>query len=355
MNQEDSLNDLSDLSDNLRTALIRSEIKASGDALRHKYPLLRNNNLCGMGIFLFAIGGVLACGWAYWQALIPAWLCIPLVAIFTSLLHELEHDLIHWQYFKNNKFMHHLMLLGVWLFRPGTINPWVRRGMHFQHHKTSGTRKDVEERGIGNGESFGLLRFFVMLDTFVGNLVRILMRFPKGRRAHAAKSLLKNNFPLPVMTAITWYGFLLFHAIDLLANAAGQPVQWSTGTLLFMDSVSFWIVVLIAPFYLRSFCLNFISSNMHYYGDVESLIQQTQVFNSPVFWPLHLFCFNFGSTHGIHHFVVGEPFYIRQLTAPAAHRVMKENGVRFNDFGTFLRANRFSTEPARLQGAIPEQ
>ena len=59
--------------------------------------------------------------------------------------------------------------------------------------------------------------------------------------------------------------------------------------------------------------------------------------------PFQLFCFNFGATHAIHHFVVKEPFYIRQWTAPVAHRVMREMGVRFNDTATFGRANRFQT------------
>ena len=40
--------------------------------------------------------------------------------------------------------------------------------------------------------------------------------------------------------------------------------------------------------------------------------------------------------------MVKEPFYIRQLTVPVAHKVMREMGVRFKDFGTFGRANRFT-------------
>jgi hypothetical protein len=86
---------------------------------------------------------------------------------------------------------------------------------------------------------------------------------------------------------------------------------------------------------------------MHYYGDVElgNVIQQTQVLNPWWMWPLQAFCFNFGSTHGIHHFVVKEPFYIRQMTAKVAHKVMAEMGVRFNDFGTFARANRLGFPP----------
>ena len=61
-----------------------------------------------------------------------------------------------------------------------------------------------------------------------------------------------------------------------------------------------------APNVLRVFCLHFVSSNMHYYGDVEpgNVIQQTQVLNPWWLWPLQAFCFNFGSSHAIHHFVV---------------------------------------------------
>lgn len=66
---------------------------------------------------------------------------------------------------------------------------------------------------------------------------------------------------------------------------------------------------------------------------------------------MQAFCFNFGSSHGIHHFVVKEPFYIRQLTVPVAHEVMREMGVRFNDFGTFERANRF----VREEGVVREE
>jgi hypothetical protein len=41
------------------------------------------------------------------------------------------------------------------------------------------------------------------------------------------------------------------------------------------------------------------------------VIQQTQVLNPWWMLPFQLFCFNFGSTHAIHHFVVRDPFYIR--------------------------------------------
>lgn len=319
---------------------IRGVIRQAGDDVRRRYPLLANNNLMGMAIFVLSIAGILSCGWAYLNDIMPAWVCIPLVAILTSFLHELEHDLIHWQYFKNNKGIHNLMLLGVWVFRPGTINPWIRRKLHFLHHKTSGTSQDMEERGIGNGHPYGFVRFWVMMDTFTGNLLRVWMFIPAGKRWKSAKKIIASNAPFGVITAFLWYSFLFIHLVNALASLAGASAP--AALLSYNDAISPLIVILIAPFYLRSFCLNFISSNMHYYGGVTSLINQTQVLNDWRFLPFQLFCFNFGSTHGIHHFVVGEPFYIRQMTAKAAHKAFREHGVRFNDLGTFGRANRYA-------------
>lgn len=238
------------------------------------------------------------------------------------------------------------MLLGVWLFRPGTINPWIRRHLHFLHHKKSGTAEDLEEQGIGNGMSYrgltGLLRMFIMMDTFSGNLVHNILHAPKGKKIRRVIGLLVTNFPLGIINSLVWYSFLIFHGSSLVATSMGAPIEWSAATLQNMEWINVLVVLLVAPFYLRSFSINFISSSMHYYGDVKSTLEQTQVLNHPIFWPFQLFCFNFGSTHGIHHFVISEPFYIRQLTANASHKIMKENGVRFNDFKTFGRANSFN-------------
>ena len=78
----------------------------------------------------------------------------------------------------------------------------------------------------------------------------------------------------------------------------------------------------------------------------RNALQQTQVMNHWWLWPFQLFCFNFGSTHCIHHFVVKDPFYLRQMTAPYAHKVLAEAGIRFNDFGTYKRSNRYTlTQP----------
>jgi hypothetical protein len=82
------------------------------------------------------------------------------------------------------------------------------------------------------------------------------------------------------------------------------------------------------------------------FGDVERIIDQTQVLNGWYFWPLQLFCANFGGTHGVHHFVVGLPFYLRPVVSGLAHKAMRKYGVRFNDLGTFRRLNRIRAKIA---------
>jgi hypothetical protein len=84
------------------------------------------------------------------------------------------------------------------------------------------------------------------------------------------------------------------------------------------------------------------------------------VLSSRLLWPLQAFCFNFGATHIIHHYVVRQPFYVRQLVAAAAHAEMFRQGVRHNDFGTIARNNRAglgtgaaATDPGRGRNSVP--
>jgi len=327
-------------SDQEKVNAIRQAIKESGDRWRRKFPFLANNDLMGLLIFVASITGIGMAGYTYLNGVISALTCILVVAFLTSLLHELEHDLIHWQYFKKHKLVHHLMMFGVWFFRPGTINPWIRRHLHFLHHKTSGTEKDIEERGIGNGQPYSLLRWCIMFDPVLGNIAKILIGNEPKKGFRIAR-ILAAYFPFGVVTVFIWYAFLAFYLANGAAYLLGSSIAWSETISLYMTYIDQAVVLLIAPHYLRSFCIIFISSSMHYYGNVDSVIKQTQVLNAWYFLPFQLFCFNFGSTHGIHHFVVGEPFYIRQLTEKDAHKAMKENGVAFNDLGTFRRSNRF--------------
>ncbi len=348
--------------DEQKTKIIRREVQLASKELRAKYPVLQHQNAIGFAIFAISIAMIILSAVLYLQGVIGAVAVVISVAFWTSFLHELEHDLIHFMYFKKNKFMHDLMMLGVWVFRPMTINPWLRRILHFHHHRVSGTKTDLEERGLTNGEAWSLKRLLTMTDLLFGGVVRAHQirkdvieavkngELPKEQALQFKKVKVYGMLPFTLALYFIWYFFLLHHTVHFVAQLAG----WQYQSPAFIEAQFSWInplvIILILPNFLRMFCLHFITSNMHYYGDVEAgnVMQQTQVLNKWYFVPFQVFCFNFGSTHAIHHFVVNETFYVRQLTAARAHKVMKEQGVRFNDLGSFRRANRFFEQPPKM-------
>lgn len=348
------------LSDAEKTEHIRKTILEEGRALRRRHPWLeRHQNLIGATIMAISLLGMISSGTLYVMELIPWWICVPVTAIFASLIHELEHDLIHLMYFKNRPWANDLMLALGWLARASTISPFVRRKLHLHHHKFSGTESDLEERGITNGERWGVRRLLMTGDNMLAVLlrpftmqraVRDYIRSQKpASQGDARKMSLQQLLayaPLGNLYYLLFHSWVLAHLVLFAAQLAGAPITLPEGMATALAALDTFAVVYMLPCFLRTFCLHFISSNMHYYGDVEprNVMQQCQVLNPWWLMPMQLFCFNFGSTHAIHHFAVREPFYIRQWTAPAAHRVMREMGVRFNDYGTFLRGNRFSRE-----------
>ena len=327
-----------------RSAHIREVVLAKGVELRQRYPILLHQDALGAGILAFALAAMVGSAALYISGHMAWWVCLLLNAFFASLTHELEHDLIHSMYFRKQRLPHNLMMGLVWLARPSTINPWIRRHLHLNHHKVSGTETDMEERAITNGEPWGIARLLMVGDNLMSAFIRMLRAKTWAHKLSIVQRSLKVYAPLALLHWGAWYVFLGFHGINAIAWLMGASVAWSANTLAVMQMIDIAAVVIIGPNVLRTFCLHFVSSNMHYYGDIEAgnVIQQTQVLNPWWMWPLQAFCFNFGSSHGIHHFVVKEPFYIRQMTVPVAHKVMREMGVRFNDFGTFGRANRFT-------------
>ena len=326
--------------DEERIRRICTAIRAEEARLRHRYPVLKHQDAIGVTILLVSLAGMIASGYLYVVGVLPAYLSIPLSALFASLSHELEHDLIHRLYFKRNRVLQNLMMLVVWVMRPNTVNPWYRRDIHFLHHKVSGTPQDLEERLVGNGVKNLFIRFIVMADGLLGILVRIRTLNAENRRFNFIE-ILNAGFPFATAYFATWYIFLLYHAAMLAGAALGVTLPVPALVSEAMAIVNVLVVVLIAPNVLRSFCLNLVTSYMHYYGGVSTLMQQTQILRPWFLLPAQLFCFNFGSTHAIHHFVVSQPFYLRQMVAGAAHKAMRANGVRYNDFSTFTSGNRY--------------
>lgn len=339
-----------------RSKRVQKEILAIGDAYRARHPwIAAHTDAIGFTIFAVSCLAIVGNGVAYAYGLLPAWAAVVIAALFMSLLHELEHDLIHYMYFRKNAFMHNLMMGGVWLFRPSTISPWVRRRLHLHHHKASGTESDLEERGITNGVPWGLRRLLMTGDNMLtiylrpfetAKMVRAFVHAQKNATPAGKKAIVRENllgyFPLGVLYYAGWHGLVAWTAVSFGAQALGHPIAVGAFAQSVIEVLQFLAVTLMLPNVLRTFSLHFVSSNMHYYGDVEpgNVIQQTQVWTSPWLAPLHLFCFNFGGTHAIHHFVVRDPFYLRQLTAKEVYPVLRKHGVRFDDYGTFFRANR---------------
>lgn len=341
--------------DETKTENIRKEVMQAGKDIRTQFPILKHQNAIGFSIFLVSVLAIVLMSYGFIISKIPAWMMILSNAFWMSILHELEHDLIHFQYFKKNKIVQDFMLLVGWLLRPLTVNPWIRRHLHFHHHKFSGTLHDVEERGVTNGEKWGLKRLITTPDLLLGGILRthLLARdiknevkaghLPKAQALKFKKFSSLALLPFGLIAYFMWYYFLVHYIVLAFTEVLGIPYQSPAWSVNIMEIISPIVLILLIPNLVRQFCLHFITSNMHYFGDVESgnIMQQTQVLTAGWTFPFQLFCFFFGHTHAIHHFVVNETFYIRHFTRKRALQVMQKEGVRFNDMGTFRRANRY--------------
>jgi hypothetical protein len=326
------------------------ELQHEFNQIKKRYSFLKHQNSLGFLFFSLSIIAILFSVYLWSLEIINTWIMIFWIAFWTSILHELEHDLIHDLYFKKNKLIQNFMLFFVWFFRPLTLNPWIRRYWHNYHHQHSGKVIDIEERGVTNGEKWSFIRLLITPDLVLGFLIRfrrlrreIIHEHKKGTFSNKDLNKLKQTvliglLPFGIPLTLLFYSWIFFHGSaffglhNLMENSTIQLINLSISPVIY---------VFVLPNIIRQFCLHFITSNMHYYGNVEdgNIIQQTQVLNVWWTWPFQLFCFNFGSTHSIHHFVVMETFYNRQLIARKAHEIMKKGGVAFNDIQSFARSN----------------
>lgn len=315
--------------------IIVTAIQAEEQSLRARYPMLNQQNTIAMVILLLSLSSFIGVATLYYFTLIPAWLCIILAAFIASIAHELEHDLIHKQYFSHRPWIHNVMMLMVWLMRPNTVNPWYRRKIHLHHHKVSGTEQDLEERLVGNGIKSPWLRAVVVVDGLLGLLINA-KRFSKEIRGFKFLQVFNAGFPITSAYFAILYGVIAYYALQLFRPF--ELPEWGAEVL---SVVKFLMVVLIVPNMIRSISLNFVTSSMHYYGGVNNLLEQTHVLTNRWFLPFQLFCFDFGRTHTIHHFVPNQPFYIRQIISKKIRPIMAEHGVRFDDLQSLRQANRY--------------
>ena len=318
-----------------RVRKITSGIRHLDRKARQNYPLLKKQNILGGAIFTACISIMLVCSFLYVQGALPALAVILINCLAASILHELEHDLIHNLYFKE-RWQHRFMMWGVWLFRGNTPSPFFRQKIHLHHHRESGQNSDYEERMIGNGLPWGPKRIIVMLDQVWSFLLQGRKVIPKTPFSH--KESFISSMPIMAMFYFLWHSFILLFTLSAFDYLPIDLVP-------IYEILTQIAVCYLIPNVLRQSSIQIISSNMHYFGDVTpgkaGLVEQTQVLNHWALAPLQIFCFNFGSTHGIHHFVTNQPFYVRQLISKKAHLFMRGYGMRFNDFTSIRQANSF--------------
>lgn len=312
---------------------INAFIRAEDERVRAAHPWLARQDALGAVCFFASLAAMGAVAALYLGGSLSAWVAIPLMALPLSILHEIEHDLIHGLYFRRAPRVQDFAFVIIWLAKL-SMDPWLRRPLHLKHHRRSGQIDDVEERLIGLGAPFGFRR--ILLATPLGGLLyapAIHRDIKKALRASGApRDPAMRQKPSPVLMALDAIIILVIPVAAIVG--ASQGARWGTAVL----------VLLVAPNVLRHFCLVLMSSYSHYYGDIapNDVFVQNQILSHWALLPLQIFCFNFGATHILHHYVVDQPFYLRQMIAGAVHREMKSLGVRANDAGVVSRANRWA-------------
>ena len=148
-----------------------------------------------------------------------------------------------------------------------------------------------------------------------------------------------NLSTLPVMSIF----FVLFKMVTIYLVCKfffGRDDVFSDSTASIIIDLN---IIFVLPNALRTTCIVLMSNCSHYYGDIpqNSLFHQNQILDHWILFPFQIFCCNFGATHIIHHFVPMQPFYIRELVYRRVRDSMESKGIRRNDFGILLRANRY--------------
>ena len=305
------------------------------DALREvdarlvaSHPWLGRDDLVAAGLFVAATGLIAACvvGWTAGVLATP-WTILGIM-LATSVLHEMEHDLIHDLYLAH-PVVRVPVLTTIW-FVKASIDPWTRGRWHRWHHKVSGQEEDIEERLIGLGLPWGPFRVLITCYPPASIVLKPgLTRAVLRRVAEGAKNP-------QLLGPKRW---LALHGVTGLLSVL--PLVAIYG--LVVGAAWAWplLVLWVLPNTIRHGAIAFMSSNSHYTHIQRGVVvQQNQILDHPVFWPLQVLCWNFGATHVVHHFFVRQPFWRRTLIFGEIRQLLVDHGVPANDLQTFRRANR---------------
>lgn len=282
-----------ELFETMSEKIISQAIKKAEAELREKYPILNYQDALGAGIFVGSLVGIFSC-WAYYinhsESYVTCSVLVVLIMLFTSFLHELEHDLIHNLYFKKSALAQDIMFMCIWLSKLHG-NPWFRRDLHLKHHIISGQRDDAEERLIGLGLPFGLERMAITMHPF-GSLI---ITSAVGKDAKWLDVQKLNLTSMPV--AFLFFGLnkaWMVYVITMMVVGYDKYHLYLPASLWpFLRAAN---VLMCIPNILRQACLVMMSNCSHYYGDIpeKSVFYQNQILDHPLLYPFQLFCMNFG-------------------------------------------------------------
>jgi len=331
---------------NEQEQLICSKIHQIEHELIAKYPILHrsNRNTICSALIIWTVYIMCMCGKWFFSLLSrdmvtwgPTTIITISIGLSISILHEIEHDLIHNLYFKHEPWIQDICFFLTWIAK-FNVNPWWRRKIHLHHHNNSGQINDIEERLIGLGLPPGQIRIAITMNTSASLFISYLISNDTDVLDLYEMILLSSpTFIINVVLNILF----VVHMLSIIVIPKPY-VLWIYG----------YHALCVLPNFIRQSCLVLMSNTSHYYGDIieSSVYYQNQILDHWSLYGFQLFCCNFGATHIIHHYVPYQTFYTRTLCyTNELKKLMIDNGIRNNDFDVISRANRyFSVTPTKI-------
>ena len=332
---------------NICAAIHKTEYK-----LIQRYPILHRcyrNTICTT-LILGTMGIIYTCANWYFSLLdndniswMPMAIIVLCISLSISILHEIEHDLIHNLYFKHSPLIQNIIFFIIWIAK-FNVNPWWRRKIHLHHHNKSGQISDVEERLIGLGLPLGHTRIAITMHTSASLFISHIISCDTD--VLDLYEMITLSSPTFIVNVVMNIVFLLHMFSFILLPHSYE--RWVIG----------YHVLSVLPNFIRQGCLVLMSNTCHYYGDIieSSIYYQNQILDHWSLMLFQLFCCNFGATHVIHHYVPYQTFYMRTICyTNELKNIMIENGVRNNDLNVITRSNRYfnTSGNSTLENDIP--
>lgn len=318
-----------------------SLIRSSGEQWEARLPWLKRDLATGVGLWAASLASMALCTWLYVHGTLSAPTLVIANALAMSVLHELEHDIIHSLWARGYPRVQDLLFAGIMLGKLGS-SPWQRKTIHLEHHKYSGQPTgDSEERLIGLGLPPGLKRMAVTMHPLGPTLVmRDVSRDIPGLDLRAQN---KGAAPTTIVFIVGTKLGMLYGAYHLCGAPlpAWLPAHW-------WPAVCTFNLAMCIPYIVRQGGLQLMSNTSHYYMDVppggDGLLKQNQIISMSniVAWPSQLLSFLFGATHVVHHLVPGQNFLTRTLVYFSVRPRIVALGVRQDDLGSVARSNAYS-------------